>query len=76
MTSFDGKCQYLQTSVFTFLIFAKIRPVRMNVTHRDTKTDKAMVIGEIAKNNTDRDSIKRGITRARGVINEILALAL
>ena len=38
MTSFDDNCQSLQTSFFTFFIFAKVRPVRPKVT--DTHTHK------------------------------------
>ena len=32
MTPFCGKCQNLPTSFFTFLIFAKVRPVRTKAT--------------------------------------------
>ena len=39
-TPFDGKCQNLQTSFFTFTLFAMIRPVRKKVTetHRHACT--------------------------------------
>ena len=47
MRPVDGICQNLQTSFFTFLIFVKVRRVRMIVTHRHTETEKAMAIGEI-----------------------------
>ena len=50
MTPFDGKSQNLQKSVFTFLISAKVQPVRTIATHTqaDRETAKATAIGEIA----------------------------
>ena len=51
MTPFDGKCQDLQTSFFTFYIFIKVRPVRTKViyTHTEPRTETYMsiAIGEI-----------------------------
>ena len=62
MTPFDGKdgkCQNVQTSFITFLIFAKVRPVRTKLTgtladththtHTHTDTDKPIAIVEILK---------------------------
>ena len=42
MTPFDGKCQNLQMSFFTFLILAKVRSVRKKVTETHTQTDTEM----------------------------------
>ena len=36
VTPFHAKCQYLQTSFFTFLILAQVRPVRTIVTDKHT----------------------------------------
>ena len=53
MTPFDGKYQNLQTAIFTFWIFANVRPVRTKVTdthtqtHTHRETDKPIAIGEI-----------------------------
>ena len=50
MMPFNGKCQNLQTSFFTFLIFAKTNDLceRLSQTHtHKTETDKNMAIGEI-----------------------------
>ena len=54
ITSFDDKCQHLQTSYFTFFIFAKVWPLRTIVTdthtdsHAHTETEnKPMVIDDI-----------------------------
>ena len=38
MTQFDSKCQNIQTSFFSFLIFAKVWLGRTIVTHRQTHT--------------------------------------
>ena len=49
---FYGKCQNLQASLFTCVIFARVPPVLTQVTQIQTQihteTDKAMAIGEIA----------------------------
>ena len=54
MAPFDGKFRFVQTSFFTFWIFAKVRPVRMKVTqthththtHTHTETDKPIAMDE------------------------------
>ena len=48
-TPFDDKCQNIQTSFFTFVIFAMVRPVQTIVTDRHTYTemDKPIAIGKI-----------------------------
>ena len=52
MTLFDGKCQNLQTSFFTFFIFAKVKPVWTKVTdmqadrHTDTEMDKPILLAK------------------------------
>ena len=42
VTSFDGNCQNLETSFFTFLIFGNVRHARTIAkdTHTDTHTQK------------------------------------